>query len=432
MRAAIAIALCASCHWAAGGYGREHRGGDDDLGYQMELPECRDLRKPSGAPAAPAPAHADFAKLGAARDYFRVTEVGDLADHFLVFSDCIEQVIDVYAVLPDGTVRWESGGFGGAGLRSGSPGKVPSDKQALADAVRAQHDREYAGAPITSVEYLGTYREVTVEDVVPISPPGDPYARMAWYQRAIVPMDAGLTEIVARPGISGGETRLCWKDLHVLDCGEPRWMEYSIAAVGAPQLAALLTEGSPAAPAERARFLAALAAAANGAAPIALDALLAKQGSGLLPPGLDGKLRAGFQIVAPGSPAVELRVPLSIGEIARGVARDKASVAVGGTTYTLAVEAAADAATPPADHGDVKLKVHMDYALDDGHGAARTGTMRYDVEALLDGDRGIVTSLGLDAELNKHPIDPPLRQTFAGGARADFGVAWQIEPWYPK
>jgi hypothetical protein len=436
MRAWIAIAACAGCHWAAGGYGRSHGGDDDGFDYHP-VAECRELRKGPTAPAKPADAHPDFARLGAERDYFRVTAVGDLADHFLVFSSCIEEVIDVYAVLPDGTVRWESGGFGGLGMRSGTPRDVPADKEALAQVARAQHDADYEHAPITKIEYLGAYREVTVEDLVPVSPPGDPYARMTWHQQAIVPMNADLTEIVARPGLSGGETRLCWKDINVLDCGQARWMDFTIAPIGAPQLAALLTDGSPAAPAEKARFAKALFAAAKGAAPAKLDDLLAVQGGGLLPDKLEAPIRAGFSFRGAGTTPIELRVPLSIGEIARGTARGRATAQVDGVTITLAVEAAADNPTPAVAHGDAKLRVHIDYALDDGRGPARTGRVAYDVEALLDGDRGLVTSLGVDAELNKHANDAPLVQKLPGGTsakelRADFGVAWMIEPWYPK
>jgi hypothetical protein len=215
-------------------------------------------------------------------------------------------------------------------------------------------------------------------------------------------------------------------------------MDFTIPSTGAPQLAALLTDGSPAAAADRTRFQTALFAAARGAKPATLDALLAAQGGGVLPKDLAAPIRAGFSIRAPGATAVELRVPLSIAEIAHGVARDKASATIDGATITLAVEAAAEYGTPPPD-GDVKLKVRVDYALDDGHGPARTGSVRYDVEALLDGDRGLVTSLALsaeqNAEANKHPNDAPLVQKLRGATkelRADFGIAWQIEPWYPK
>ncbi len=430
MRAAAAVLALASCHWAAGGFGRRGAADDGDS-YNVTAagPECRETR-PQVARKPPAPAAPDFAKLGAYRSYFRVTHVDPPADHFAISFDCVEQSIAVYGVSPDGTVRFESGRFSGLGIRGGTPRDVPSDKQGAAQRALAQlaaDSQDYGGA---TVKYLGSYREVTVEEVVPVTGPGDPYKRMTWYQRAIIPMNADLTQIIDKPGIEGGETLLCWKDIDELDCGDARWMDFDVAPVGAPQLAALLTDGSPAAPADRARFLAALTAAGNGAAPIATDALLARQGGGLLPKGFDTPLRAGFSIRRYGKPGapIDLRVALSAGQIARGHASGTATGSIDGVTLSLAIEAAPEA--PVTADGGAKLRVHFRDTLDDGHGA-RTGEVIDDVDLTVDGDAAAVWSLGLSAESNKHASEAPVVQKM-DGLRADFGVNWQIEPWYPK
>jgi len=402
---------------------------EDMPGYDMR-PECSEhVPRAQAAPPTPAPALPDFEKLGADRSFFRVTHVGEVADHFMLTFSCIEQSIAVYGVHADGTVVFESGGFGGIGVRSGAPREVPDDKRALVDQVRAQFAKDYTNAGEPSVQYLGTYREVMVEEIVPVTAPGDPYKRMAWDQHAVVPVDADLKSIVDRPGFDGGETLLCWKDVAVTDCGHAAWMDFTIAPTGAPQLVSLLYDGSPSTPEDRARFRDAMLAAARGAAPVTTDVLMKKQGGGVLPAGFSTTLRAGFSIrPQTGGTASELRVPLSSAQIAHGAARGRATATIDGTTFTLAIEAAPET---PASGNAAKLRVHFRYELDDGRGHRVTGDVIDVVDLVIDGDAAAVWSLALDEEQNKHGAEPPVAQTI-GALHADFGVAWNVEPWYPK
>src|SRR4051794_15213313 len=132
MRWAMIGLACAGCHWAAGGFGR--RGGvvDDDMGIIDDGPRCHRVRAapaPPAAPDVPAEAHPDYARLAAYRSYVRIARVADAADRFLVLADCSDASGQVYAVRPDGTVRWEADHVDAA---AAAPRAVPAEREAAA------------------------------------------------------------------------------------------------------------------------------------------------------------------------------------------------------------------------------------------------------------------------------------------------------------
>ena len=146
------------------------------------LRECREVPReashPSRIPEGPRPIHPDFAKLRAYRHYFALRKIGPYVHHFAVHFNCIEQSVDCFAVDDAGRVTSEGGAWGGlAGSPRGTT-SVPDAMRAHAERARKALDDAYENESIQQVQYLGSYRKVVVEEMLPVEPPGDrPSAR---------------------------------------------------------------------------------------------------------------------------------------------------------------------------------------------------------------------------------------------------------------
>jgi len=431
-----ALVALAGCHWAAGGYGPRGTGGG------VAIAECHEVRRTAAKrPAPPPPADPAFARLLAFRPYYSLDRVGAYEHHFAVWFSCVEQSVDFYAVAPDGTVRREGGAWGGLAV-GGSKAPVPAAQAANARRVAAQHAADYVDASVGKVTYLGWYREVQVTERLPVSPPGDPYARLMWHATVTLRADAGLTRFDGKlASMHGGETRMCWRDLAYVPCDAPRWIDVDTPPSAAPDLVALVRDDSPLPAAERGRFTAAVLAAARdreaGRPGASVDAILARQGDGVLPPHLAPPLRTAFTIrVGRAGAPVSLLVPLAPADALHGTSRSTARTTVAGVPVAAEVEASAVTPLAADARGAHQVQLHVRYRLTAGAGpgaVVRDADAVVDVDALVGADAAVITHLAWPAEATSHPALPPLAQTLpVGGVTLDarFGVSVDVEPWW--
>lgn len=415
---------------AAGAAGcRVFTGGGVWYDQCREAPAAQKARSvPSKSP--PAPAHPDYERLLAYRNYYRLERVTPFAHRFAVWFSCIEQSVDYYAVSPEGVVSQSGGAWGGLAVRDGKPAEVPEALRGAAKLVRDAHDARYEHESGERVEYIGSYREVEVTELVPQSGPGDPYTRMVGHTSVTLRANESLTWVDGFARAEGGETRMCWRDLLVLGCGPAYWIDFAPnTGGGVGQLPALVKAGSPQPSAERVRFTdAALAAAraylAKEPSP-SLESILARQGSSVLPPGFTTPLNVGFTIYArvadAGVPdgshkqqeaALKLAIPTL--ELLRGGARATGTVVIAGVGITAVVDVKPTEVLPPDASGASHASLQLHYTLTDGRGNTRSADVTLKAEALVDGDAAVLTLSPLSNEITSRTHEPPLGQHFPG------------------
>lgn len=423
--ALLVAILLAACHGTSGGFG--------------SFSNCEE--RSSGAAAATAPkippADDDFALLLAYRNYYSLDRVGEFEHHFAVWFQCIEPTVSYFAVSPDGQVRNAGGWWGGMGVRDGDPPPVPPEQEGNAKLAMAQHERDYDGASGERIQYLGSYREVALGEIVPDDGPGDPYKRGVWHQTVTVRADAELTGYDGTAELSGGYTRMCWEDTLYRDCSQPHWIDAgALDGVGRPQLAALTTDkpspqSSDAKAAFEAKVMAAARARVAGEAGTPIADILAQQGTGFLPEGFAPPVRVGFTIYARWGKGVDqtsgaIAVDLDPREIARGNAHGEGSTTIAGVTLRATVEATL------VDQD----KVSIAYTLADDRKTKLDGAFVAPATVWTDGDAVVFRFLSLPEESNNHTHDPPWAQHFPGAEGHDsidvyLGVSATVDPWYP-
>lgn len=406
------VLVCAGCRWA---------------GSMVGMPMCHRVKDAPDAPInrTPPPAHPDFERLRAYRNYYSIGKVGAYEHHFAVWFDCVEQSVAYYAVSPTGEVRRAGASWGGLAVRDGEPPEIPDDQRDNARAVLARHAGDYDHESSVRAEYLGSYREVFVTELVPTSLPGDPHARMVWHAEATLRASADLGSITGVAGMSGGETRMCWRDTDYRDCTEQAWIDFAPENGGVVELLALASPRSKVAPAERARFQEAVLAAARrrlaGQPGAPLDGILARQGDALLPPGLAQTFQAGFTLYArpaEGSGATQAEAAITAEIPARdalkGVAHGVARGTIAGVAVTAEIEIALDGHPEVPEHGEAPLTFRVRYRLTDSRGNTRSAEVAMTAKLLLDGDTVVPRWSELPQEVTGHPHEPPLGQHLPG------------------
>lgn len=420
-------------------------------GFPLVMRMCRETpgARPTAAPAPPPPAHPDFERLRAYRNYYSIARVGEYEHHFAVWFGCVEPSVVNYAISPEGVIRRAGGYWGGLAVRDGEPAPIPDDQLGHKRAILARHAEEYDGESSVKIAYLGSYREVVVSELVPMSAPGDPYARMVGHATATLRASADLTTLSGHADMQGGATRMCWRDIRYRDCTEQAWIDFAPRDEGTAQLPSLVSDRSPLAPDERARFQSAVLAAARrhaaGEPKSPLDPILARQGDTLLPPGLNRPLEVGFTLYAraPNQAQVKqegasLTTKLPVRDALEGVARSSARTRIAGIGVTAEFEMSADGARSPGERGEVQVPLRIRYRLADDRGHARTGEVAITAAVLLDGDASVVQSRTFHGNVTEHIHDPPMGQSLPGmgpfaGIDAYFGIEEPaaVPTWWP-
>jgi len=410
----VLVLTCLGCH---------------SSGAWFAIPECHEVRaagsKPAKPPAPPPPAHLDFERLRAYRNYYAIASVGAYEHHFAVWFNCVEQSVSYYAVSPAGEVRRAGGMWGGLAVREGEPKPVPAEQEDNARKVLAHHAADYEHESSVRIEYRGSYREVEVVELVPTSGPGDPYARMVSHVTATLRANTDLSSASGIAEMRGGVTRLCWRDSTYRDCTKQDWIDFTPRDLGKAQLPALVTPGSPLTPDERARFLKTVLAAARrhaaGEPGVPLDDILAHQGDTLLPPGLILPFEVGFTLYArprEGSGAAQvqssLTTKISVRDALGGVARGVARGTIAGIPVTAEIEMERGGTQPPPEHGAAELPFHVRYRLKDERGNMRSGEISMTAKLLVDGDAVIPTERTIPDSIVNRVHDAPMHQSLPG------------------
>ncbi|MEZ4294352.1 MAG: hypothetical protein R3B70_05210 [Polyangiaceae bacterium] len=392
--------------------------------------ECREVKDPAApppvAPGPPPPAHADFHRLLAYRNYYAISAVTEYEHHFGVWFSCIEQSVQFYAVSPSGKVRSVRGYWGGLATSPEKLDPIPPEQRDNELAVLAAHRRAYDGDSSVRVGYLGSYREIHVQERVPEGPPGDPYSTMMAHSEAVLRANGDLTAVSGFSLATSGDTRLCWRDLHVRECTEQEWFDFTPEKKGLAQLHAFLQERPDISAAERARFqdtvLAAARRHAEGKPGVPLDDILAHQGDSLLPPGLVQPIRMQLALYArPSAQATSVKqeeIVLQLDVPARdaltGVARAEARGEVAGIPFKAEVELAAVTPQDLPASGAVEAPLEARFVLTDGRGNKRTGTVPFTAGVLVDGESLVLRSIAVSPSLTDGAPHAPLHHTFAG------------------
>jgi hypothetical protein len=357
----------------------------------------------SPAPSTPKPPSPDFARLRAFRSYYGVERVEAYEHHFLVQFFDLEAAFRYYDVAPDGTVRSGGGGCCGPARAGGVFSPVPDEQRDNARRVEARLHADEPGASRVTVEYLGSYREVVIVEIMPLSGPGDPSTRSIRRATATLRASPDLTSFHGSAHMTLVTTRMCWEKDWVRICDGPHWIDFVPAeAPGRVHLAGLVTEGSPEPHAEQARFAAAALAAARdheaGRPSASLSAMLAREPDRLLPERLSVPLQVTFEIWAlPAGPDVgadmaRIRIALPTAGVFRGGAHGAGTARIAGVEVRAEVDVRATA--PVEGSGAVERDVELRYRLDDGRGNARTAEARLHARVMVDGSTIVAATFG--------------------------------------
>jgi hypothetical protein len=217
-------------------------------------------------PVARGPAHPDYAALRPWHNYYRVVSVGELQHHYRAFFVNVELVRAFYAIPASGQVVYQSYDFGMA-TRPPAGEACPATEAGRVAAVERDIRRRFPRAGAITMVCLGQYREVLVEELVPL--PG-PNAGRAADRPLRLAADAALSTVIgpvkhtAEFGGSGlGAYTLCHPG-NGRDCSEPPvWIDAVADHQGVPRLWALLDRSTSVPEETREGFLAATLAAAR-------------------------------------------------------------------------------------------------------------------------------------------------------------------------
>lgn len=397
------------------------------LGLPFAGRECREVGAPAVPASSPPPAHPDFERLLAFRNYYSIGDVTEYEHHFAVSFRCVEGVIEYLAISPSGAIRRTGGMWGPLPMKDGEPAPIPAEQLDNKRAILARHAAAYDGESGVKIWYLGSYREVHVTELVPESAPGDPYRRMVTQATVVLRAGPDLTTVSGIAEMSSlGETRLCWRDIHVRDCTEQAWVDFTPTTIGAAQLPSLVSAASPVAAEERARFQAAVLEAARrraaGQPTASLDEIVARQGDTLLPPGLSRSFQVEFKLYArPTDPArpqqtedSSLVSSLPVRDAMAGTARSVVRGKIAGIGVVAEIEMAPDGPRDPAERGELQVPFRVRYRLTDDRGHKRSGEVVITATVLVDGEAAAAHSRVYQGKVMERVHEPPIGQTFPG------------------
>ncbi|MBK8255229.1 MAG: hypothetical protein IPK82_21530 [Polyangiaceae bacterium] len=412
----------------------------------QETPEARSEQK---QPSKPLPAHPDYEQLRALRNYYSVQSVEEYAHHFSVWFSCVESSTAHYTVSPSGEVRKVGGAWGGLATTDRKVDSVPPEQAQNAALVRTEHDRAYLHESKPIVVYMGSYRRVWVNEVVPWHGPGSPYKRMMNHMEVAFRANADLTSFDGYETFSGGTTKLCWEDLSVRDCSNPHWVDFTPSKSPTSLLVALASNNAaaPVLSEERQKFNEVVLAAARkkvaGEPGTPLADILTHQEATLLPTGYNPEFVIGFRMHAhPKEGANQKNVEsqfsktLLLSDIFKGSIKTTLEGQVAGQPVSADVTISVDP-KPPQPQGEFETSLQFVYTIR-AVGSSRSAELKVTAKVIVDGDRVALLWRNLPKEVEQAPHLPPLTQTFAGT-----GMYKEVEshffltsdtmpkPWYP-
>ncbi|MFT3708266.1 MAG: hypothetical protein QM817_11490 [Archangium sp.] len=204
---------------------------------------------PRPPPPPRPPPHAEYGQLRPFHNYYRVVKVGPYRHHFIAFFHHLELVTAVYEVPvePGAAVEFRGDSFG---LITTEPKTkaVPAEVASLAAAVKrdlVEHHEARAGG--VSIEYLGAYRSVVIEEISirPQEGYGHHYTLLT-----TLACDEALTTMKRAPFAfdHGGSS------IYFGEAEPPQWIDASPGRQGKAQLWKFFTEPTLFDAASRAQF----------------------------------------------------------------------------------------------------------------------------------------------------------------------------------
>jgi hypothetical protein len=390
---------------------------------------CKRTNEVEAAPrVAPEPAHADFEKLRAYRHYFSLARVDDYAHHFAVYYSCIEPSVNYYAVTDDGEVKPTGGYWGGLAVRGKDLPRVPDHVRKQAELARRQLDEDWDGYSNVDVVYLGSFRKVVVNELIPLAPPGSPYSRLVNHGEVTLEANRDLTELAATPAsFTGGITRLCWEDTDYRDCTEQYWIDFEVSKASETRVTpAIADDRSPVSGADRERFevavLGAVAAQQRGEASVGMDELLARDSDALLPDGFATPIGASFTIYARSSDHAKTQqgsggfsiYARAEDAVFGGEARGTGSTTIAGVGMTGELVVSAPEPLGRDVVGEHHLPLSVSYVLRDDRGNERASQVTVDAWLFVDNGSVAIVELKAPDEFWQKNHEPPRGQSFPG------------------
>jgi hypothetical protein len=355
----------------------------------------------------------------------------------------VETVLASVAITPAGVIHADGPWWGGGGpafiASRRDPPPIPPAMRDYAERVRRAVAAVYSDESDVRVVYEGSFRNVRIRESVPLDVPGDDL-RLEIYEEYTLSANAELTAVdPARRYMEGGVTRLCWKARDWGPCArEQRWIPFVPKQASAwPQITSLIGAERGAEAAERARFEAAVLAAARqiaaGGAATSFAELQAMQGAALLPTNLSVPIAVSFEIHArtdrtglpQGPRSIELELPIAEALFETAGASTTGRAVVAGVTFTVTVWLEPDAPLSREASGRHDLRYTLRYRLRDDRGNERKAQLPLGGRFLVDGASAV--AVNMDPGAIQHG-EPPWFQTFPGqGAYGEFDVYMGIQ-----
>jgi hypothetical protein len=380
---------------------------------------------PSSSPHLASPADSpDFERLRAYRHYFSLSRVESFAHHFAVYFACVEPSVHYYDVTEQGRVLSAGSGWGSEGIHLHSLPPIPAELAAQVALVRARFEADYRSERRVEIMYLGSYRKLVVQEIVPLprDDAGKPLAARATATfaaaRDLQTMDGPFTEYLS------GMTLLCNPTFR--DCVAPWWIDFAAQSqLGYPLLPTFTTRHARGSGVRRAAFQETLLAAARrwekGEPGVPVERLLARQEDSPLPHGFAPPLSATFTLHARarensgvGQEDAELSLELSAREAVFGEAHARGSVSVGGMVLSAEVSLAAVQPVPRDHSGRVDVPMRLRYELRDERGNLRQADVPVLSTFLVEREAVVASRLQIDPEVMGGPHEPPGSQSLPG------------------
>jgi hypothetical protein len=397
-------------------------------------PQCEWQRPSETAPARsrePRAAHPEIAELRAFRSYVQVTDVGDYGHHFAVWYQCIEPNVLVLSVVPGPgrpDIRLTRGAWGGLGVRPDDVPPVPPAARDMAEQVMGELRRRVSHARDPQITYLGAYREVTVAELVPASPPGDPMQRSVIHTQLVLRANESLTTVERTVAdASGGITRLCWEDSDYVPCHDaPYWVPFTAPSPwrGDRLLPPLARGGDGVPEALRQEFVEATLAVARGrlqGAPRVPLAQVHGRGEGsVLPATLEQQVVLNVRLYARvesgnhrGERDGHLELLFSTAGAVFGHAEATDQTTAGGLAFHAHARLSADAPSPAEAHGEQELDFTLELTVSDERGNEHRRTIPVKGRVVLDAGRAATLAFEADfGQTGTH--EPPRHMDFPG------------------
>jgi len=349
-------------------------------------------------PVARGPAHPDYAALRPWHNYYRVVSVSELQHHYRAFFVSAELVRAFYAIPASGQVVYKNYDFG---METEIPvGEAcPATEAGRVAAVERDIRRRFPDAGKITMVCLGEYREVLVEELVPLPAPNVGRAADRPLRLAA---DAALSTVIgpvrhtADFGGSGqGVYTMCHPGNN-RDCSEPPvWIDAVADRQGVPRLWRLLDRSSSVPDETRESFLAATLAAARRSrdheAHLPLAELAVERDAALLPANVhdDIGVRLQLRLESPQTSSIDASVKLGLGLNAAAVAPVDVvrELDFHGWSYRIRARLSAMAAIDAAATGEQQLEYRLDLWLAAGRLGSRHLGATLRVRAMVDHGR---------------------------------------------